>query len=59
MKHISYRESGQKKMFSATIQAAFNEDLLKQLIQRSAWTRLLQLSANCRVFRGTLSLFNL
>lgn len=59
MKSISYGESGQKKMFSVRIQAVFNEGLVKELIQRSAWTRLLQLSATCRVFRGTLSLFNL
>lgn len=29
MKNISYGESGQKKMFSLRIQAAFNEDLVK------------------------------
>lgn len=29
MKNISYGESEQKKMFSATIQAAFNDNLLK------------------------------
>lgn len=29
MKSISYGESGQKKMFSVRIQAAFNEGLVK------------------------------